>query len=287
MNSLDMTRFIEAKSDQINADDLISGPRTITITRVSQGSAEQPVNVNFDGDDGKPFRPCKTVRRIMVAVWGPDAKDYVGRSMTLYRDPKVKFGGMEVGGIRVSHMSHIDEPKTLALMATKGKRIPYKVEPLRQQAKPNPAAAFADTFIANVGKCADLAKLDDYAGKQKERLDKLHDSNAGFYERCMNALDRKRAEFAPPANETVDDDWDDDAPASDEWADDSQPSDERPVWYDAVGELREAIADASGPETWKEAHATFQAIEAGLPDDIAAELRDALETRKNELRKAA
>jgi len=187
--------MIKAKSDQINADDLISGPRTITITRVSQGSAEQPVNVSFEGDDGKPFRPCKTVRRIMVAVWGPDAKDYVGRSMTLYRDPKVKFGGMEVGGIRVSHMSHIDDARTLALMATKGKRIAYKIEPLRVEAKPDPAAQFADAFVAKVAGIADAATLDEYAAKQSDRLGKLQSGNAGLYERCMNALERKRAEF--------------------------------------------------------------------------------------------
>lgn len=278
MNSLDMTQFIEAKSDQINADDLISGPRTITITRVSQGSAEQPVNVNFDGDDGKPFRPCKTVRRIMVAVWGPDAKDYVGRSMTLYRDPKVKFGGMEVGGIRVSHMSHIDEPRTLALMATKGKRIPYKVEPLRQEAKPDPAAAFADTFVANVAKCADPAKLEDYAGKQADRLAKLQSGNPGLYERCMNALDRKRAEFSPPANETVDDDWGDTA-STDDWGEVSET-------ISAVDRMRQDIADANGKAAWDEVNAAFMAMEADLPDEAADELRGLLTARKEELRKA-
>lgn len=280
MNSLDMTAFIEAKSDQINADDLISGPRTITITRVSQGSAEQPVNVSFEGDDGKPFRPCKTVRRIMVAVWGPDAKDYVGRSMTLYRDPKVKFGGMEVGGIRVSHMSHIDDARTLALMATKGKRIPYKVLPLRQDAKPDPAAQFAEAFVANVSKVADLAALDAYAGKQADRLGKLQDGNPGLYERCMNALDRKRAEFAPPANATVDDDWGDDT-ATDDW------NDTAPAWQEAVDQLRQDIPAVSGKAAWDEVSAAFKAIEAGLPDDFAAELRNALESRKAEIRKAA
>jgi len=267
MNSLDMTAFIEAKSDQLNADDLLTGPRTITITRVSQGSAEQPVNVNFDGDDGKPFRPCKTVRRIMVAAWGPDAKNYVGRSMTIYRDPKVKFGGMEVGGIRVSHMSHIDEGKTLALMATKGKRIAYKIEPLRIEAKPDPAAQFADTFVANVAKMTDAAKLEEYAAKQSERLAKLQDGNAGLYERCMSALDRKRADYNPPANETIDDD--------DDWGDD-----EEPTATDPIAELRQAIADINGAASWKEAAAALNAIEETLPVDVAEELRASLAERK-------
>lgn len=129
---MDMSLFIKAKSDQINADDLIGGPLTVTVTRVSanEGNADQPINVFYEGDDGKPFRPCKTMRRVMVNVWGADASKYVGRSMTLYRDPKVKFGGMAVGGIRISHMTNIDKPVEMLLTATRAKREPYTVKPL-------------------------------------------------------------------------------------------------------------------------------------------------------------
>ena len=128
----DLSMTIAPKSDQINADDLIGGPRTITITRVTgnEGSPEQPVNIFFEGDNGKPYRPCKSMRRVMVAVWGADGASYTGRSMTLYRDPSVQFGGMQVGGIRISHMSHIDRPQTMALTATRANRKPYTVKPL-------------------------------------------------------------------------------------------------------------------------------------------------------------
>ena len=134
---MDMSLTVQPKSDQINADDLIAGPRTITITRVTanESSAEQPVNVYFDGDDGKPFRPCKSMRRVMIAVWGVDAKAYVGRSMTLYRDPDVTWGGMKVGGIRISHMSHLDRETTMALTATKSSRKPYTVRPIKVEAQ--------------------------------------------------------------------------------------------------------------------------------------------------------
>lgn len=144
---MNMADTIAPKSDQLNADDLIAGPRTIMITRVSgnEGNPEQPVNVFFDGDGGKPFRPCKSMRRVMVAVWGPDAGTYPGRSMTIFRDPSVAFGGMQVGGIRISHMSHLDKPVTMALTATKAKRSPYKVEPLK--VAPPPTAAPASNAI--------------------------------------------------------------------------------------------------------------------------------------------
>jgi len=128
----DLTTTIAPKSDQLNADDLIAGPRTITVTKVMLlGEADQPVAIHFENDQGKPFKPCKSMRRVLVQLWGGDGKAYAGRSMTLYRDPNVKFGGMAVGGIRISHMSHIDRETTLALTETRASKKPYKVLPLR------------------------------------------------------------------------------------------------------------------------------------------------------------
>lgn len=128
----DLSTTIEPKSDQLNADDLIAGDRTITITKVTKSDTpEQPVNIYFEGDKGKPFKPSKSMRRVLVQVWGKDGQQYVGKSMTLYRDPSVKFGGLEVGGIRISHMSHIDKEKTLVLTASKAQRKPFTVKPLK------------------------------------------------------------------------------------------------------------------------------------------------------------
>jgi len=140
-DQVDMSQFIAARSDQMNADDLLDAPRTITVTKVSASpdSAEQPVSIHYEGDQGKPFKPCKTVRRILVGVWGKDASQYVGRSMTLYRDPTVAFGGMQVGGIRVSHMSHMNGEKTVALMVTRGRKAPFKVLPLATKVEVQPA----------------------------------------------------------------------------------------------------------------------------------------------------
>lgn len=137
----DMSKVITAKSDQMNSDDLISGPQTIVITSVDiRAGQDQPVSVYYHGDGGKPFKACKSMCRVMVAAWGPDAKLYVGRSMTLYRDPTVKWGGMEVGGIRISHMSEMDKTLVMALTASKGSRKPYTVKTLvvAQQAPAQP-----------------------------------------------------------------------------------------------------------------------------------------------------
>ena len=133
---MDMSPFVAPKSNQLNADDLVSGPRTITITRVSAtGAADQPVAVYYEGDGDRPYLPCKSMRRVMISAWGADASQYVGRAMRIYRDPKVAFGGMEVGGIRISHMSDLERDMQMALTVTKAKRAPYVVKPL-EAAKP-------------------------------------------------------------------------------------------------------------------------------------------------------
>jgi len=127
----DLTKTIEAKSDQLNADDLIGKPITIKVTNVSLLAGDQPVALNYEGDNGKPYKPCKSMRRVLVMVWGSDGNKYIGRSLTLYRDEEVTWAGLKVGGIRISHMSGIESPVTLALTATRNNKKPYTVNPLK------------------------------------------------------------------------------------------------------------------------------------------------------------
>lgn len=131
---MDMTASIVPKSDQLNADDLMTGPITVTIKSVSAGSAEQPVDVHLVEFPDRAFRPSKSMRRVMVAAWGAETGAYAGRRMTLYRDPSIRFGRDEVGGIRISHLSHIDKNLKLALTVTRGKREAFEVAPLRESA---------------------------------------------------------------------------------------------------------------------------------------------------------
>lgn len=127
---MDISNTLAPKSDQMDYEDLISGPKTLTIKGVRRGpSAEQPFQVDFEEFD-RPWRPAKTVRRVLVACWGPDASTYIGRQVTLYGDPEVTWAGEAVGGIRLSHASHIDGPVTVALTIRRGKRSPFTVQPL-------------------------------------------------------------------------------------------------------------------------------------------------------------
>ena len=131
---------ILAKSDQLNADDIIGTGITITVTAVKRGdSAEQPVVIHYQGDNGRPYKPCKTMRRVLIAGWGENGAAWIGRSMTLYNEPSVKFGGVAVGGIRISHMTDIGNGLRLTPNASKGKKQEVIIKPLKAQAPSKPA----------------------------------------------------------------------------------------------------------------------------------------------------
>ncbi len=172
MSDADLSLTIAPKSDQLNADDLIAGPRTITVTRVTtkKSSVDQPTSIHYEGDDGKPYKPCLSMRRVLVQLWGAKGDLYAGRSMTLYRDPAVRFGADAVGGIRISHMSHISGEKRLSLTVTRGKKAPFVVQPLQaSQAAGKSAGADAQTADGVQGD-RPSPPADDFPGNFKFQL---------------------------------------------------------------------------------------------------------------------
>jgi hypothetical protein len=130
---------ITPKSDQLNYDDLIAGPLTFRVTGLAAGAPDQPVSVmivdDVTGATMRPYKPCKSMRRVLIAAWGDKGKDWIGKRLTVYGDADVRFGGAAVGGIRISHVSGIKEPLTLRLTVTRGKRSDFVVLPLNDQMK--------------------------------------------------------------------------------------------------------------------------------------------------------
>lgn len=147
---MDLSTTIEPKSDQQNFDDYIAGPRTVTVERVRVlgKGAEQPVEIHLVEYPGRPYKPSKTMRRVLVGAWTKDGDLYPGRKMTLYGDPDVKFAGEKVGGIKISHLSHIDGPRTFSLTESKGHRATHVVYPLTDT-PPIPKGSPADQIIAH------------------------------------------------------------------------------------------------------------------------------------------
>lgn len=157
---MDLTQSIVPKSDQLNADDLISSPRTFTVESVTAGSTEQPFNIHLVENPGRPYRPSKSMRRVLVMAWGKESDAWPkGGRLTLYRDPEVKFGRDEVGGIKISHLSHIDRDMTMALTVTRGKRAPHVVHPLPDDASQGHASP--EPTPEQVAACMDVDQLKD------------------------------------------------------------------------------------------------------------------------------
>ena len=195
-----LAKAIEPKSDQLNSDDLITGPITVKITQVDiNESAEQKVVIHYQGDNGKPYKPCKSMTRVMAEIWGgaDNGASFVGQSMTLYRDPKVKWAGVEVGGIRISHMTGIDRDTPVVVTQAKGKRQPVIIKPLKVATvtpiaqAPDKAAEWTDKLIAKIStlphQCAAHEAIAvDAVGKQ---IHKLHETRPELEKAIYAAID--------------------------------------------------------------------------------------------------
>ena len=146
MNINDLSDTIEAKSDQLNADDLAGSTKTIKVTGVVRYSDKgiPAFHIDYEGGAGRPFKPCKSVRRVIMFAWGKDGAQWIGRSMTLYCDPTVIYAGKEVGGIRVSHMSDIEKRISIKLTEKRGSKKEVFIDILEPTEKPVwPDDAFA------------------------------------------------------------------------------------------------------------------------------------------------
>jgi hypothetical protein len=128
---VNISETLAPKSDQLDAIELISGPRTFTIEGVTAGDAEQPVQVKLEGFP-RVWRPSKGMRRVLAAGWGVEAAAWVGRKVTLFYDPAVTFGKDRTGGTRISHMTDLpgNKPLSVPLLITRGKSAIFTVQPL-------------------------------------------------------------------------------------------------------------------------------------------------------------
>lgn len=203
---MDLTESIAPRSDQINADDLVGGPQTYTVREVIQGKAEAPFDFQLV-ETNRAYRPSKTMRRVIVAAWGPKTAAYAGRRLTLYREPSIKFGGVTVGGIRISAMSGIGKAVEVMVQTSRGKREKFVVEPLPDAAPPSPPVSpetlsllVAEFVRVGVPEDKRLAGANHYAGGSASSLDSLTEDQA----RTVLGVLGGRPDAAPAADEQQD-----------------------------------------------------------------------------------
>ena len=165
---MDITKAIQPKSDQLNSDDLAQ-PVTVTITDVREGNAEQPVHIVTDVyGDRRPWKPAKTMLRLMASQWVVETAAWHGKRVTLYRDPSVTFGPDTVGGIRIAAMSGIKRAFTDTVTIKRGKRSKVTVDKLpdvapQQQHDLTDRAAKAIAAFAQLG--TTQADLEQHIGR--------------------------------------------------------------------------------------------------------------------------
>ncbi|CAM8134121.1 Phage protein [Enterobacter intestinihominis] len=155
---MDLSRTIIPKSDQLNFEDVQSQSITAVIKSVRAGNSEQPVFIDLEGYDGRPYKPSKSMRRVLIGGWGADGHSWVGRSLTLIGDASVRFGGVAVGGIKIHAMSDVEADFSMMLSVSRGKRQEHRVRRLevKQQATPETALKwFSDNALS-----MDAAKLE-------------------------------------------------------------------------------------------------------------------------------
>lgn len=197
----DLRPTIVPKSDQLNAEQLLGGPMTVMVTDVETTSSdEQPVIVHYEGENGRPYKPCKTCRKVLIHAWGPDGRAWIGRAMTLYNDQSVKFGGEDVGGIRISHMTDIPSDVQVSLTSTRGKKAKYRIKLLQVERGPSLDAVLA--AIAAASNKAGMSAAKALAEKLKNPAD-IAQAQAAYRERIA-ALKAPPASTQPPPAPTVD-----------------------------------------------------------------------------------
>jgi len=125
-----MTASIAPRSDQINADDLLTGPVTVTIREVTEGVAEQPFDFHLIEYPGRAYRPSKSMRRVIIKAWGGKTEAYHGKRLTIFCNPEIMFGRDKTGGIEISHLSDIPKAFTMPLTKTRGRKNNFTVKPL-------------------------------------------------------------------------------------------------------------------------------------------------------------
>lgn len=148
----DISFAMEAKSDQLNAVDIMGADRVIRVRDVQVKKGDQPVSVYFDGDNNRPWKPSKGMIRILGAAWGTDSAAWVGKYAQLYFEPSVKYAGKEVGGIRIRALSDIDKRgMTFTITLNRQQREPYPVAYLDTTRPAYPDDKFNAGFDKMVG----------------------------------------------------------------------------------------------------------------------------------------
>jgi len=158
---MDISETLAPRSDQQNFDDYLAGPRTVTVSAAHVVNGEQPVVLELAEYPGRPYKPNKSMRRVIAKAWGTETDNYVGKRLTLVGNPDVRYGGKAVGGIEIAAMSGIGKLLKMPLTETRGKKRDFTVQPLPDAPK-QAENAIPDEVITQTQRSIAEGKLGEY-----------------------------------------------------------------------------------------------------------------------------
>lgn len=130
-NAHALQQALAPKSDQLNADDLIAANKIIVISGVNINlGSEQKIIINYQGDNGKPWKPSKGMGRVLTEILGGDPDKWVGETVELFRNKEIRFGKEKCGGIQIAGMSAVRNVTTLLITTAKGKKSSITIQPI-------------------------------------------------------------------------------------------------------------------------------------------------------------
>lgn len=142
---------LEAKSDQLNYDDIADTEVVITISDVQVRKGDQPVSIYFHGCNNRPWKPSKGMLRILATAWGRNSAEWGGKSAMLYGDKSVRWAGKEIGGIRIRSLSDINQNGISAMLTvSRGKRSEFRIGYLNMERPVYPQDKFDSAIGAMV-----------------------------------------------------------------------------------------------------------------------------------------
>ena len=137
MEEMNIREFVKIKSDRLNFEDFIMGSQEFTISKlgrkVDQGNVR--LLMIFEGRESTPYWVPKGMVKCLSNPegWGEsEFSEWIGRKVRLFGEPTVVYAGKELGGIRISHISHIAAPYSTKITERRGVRIDYVISPLEE-----------------------------------------------------------------------------------------------------------------------------------------------------------
>lgn len=143
-----MPDYAELYPSRFLKKEVLSAPKLIRITQVrveqledDKGAKEDKVTVKYKAADGASEIVWPKTNAVLtaVALGTRDYKQWEGKLLVIYYEPKVRFAGKNVGGIRILGSPTMEKPAEVMIKMPRSKRKEfYLLVPTDNKGAPKP-----------------------------------------------------------------------------------------------------------------------------------------------------